>query len=66
METVYTVTDKTWDDDLMKGSNGEVVMGEVMKPQETTSAEMPVIILFKIFCYIIIWYTIQIKSILSL
>lgn len=42
METVDTVTDKTWEDDLMKGPNGEVVMGEVMKNQETTSSDMPV------------------------
>lgn len=26
----------------MKGPNGEVVMSEVMKNQETTSSEMPV------------------------
>lgn len=42
METVDSATEKTWDDDLMKGSNGEVVMGEVMKNQETTSSDMPV------------------------
>lgn len=42
VETVDTVTDKTWEDDLMKGPNGEVVMGEVMKNQETTSSDMPV------------------------
>lgn len=42
VETVDTVTEKTWDDDLMKGPNGEVVMGEVMKNQETTSSDMPV------------------------
>ncbi|XP_063897034.1 ubiquitin carboxyl-terminal hydrolase 7 isoform X4 [Helicoverpa armigera] len=41
VETVDTVTDKTWEDDLMKGPNGEVVMGEVMKNQETTSSDMP-------------------------
>lgn len=42
VETVDTATDKTWDDELMKGPNGEVVMGEVMKNQETTSSDMPV------------------------
>lgn len=42
VETVDAVTDKTWDDELMKGPNGEVVMGEVMKNQETTSSDMPV------------------------
>lgn len=42
VETVETVTDKTYEDDLMKGPNGEVVMGEVMKNQETTSSDMPV------------------------
>lgn len=47
METVETATDKTWDDDLMKGPNGEVVMSDVMKNQETTSSDMPV----SIACY---------------
>lgn len=42
METVETATEKTWEDDLMKGPNGEVVMSDVMKNQETTSSDMPV------------------------
>lgn len=42
VETVEAATEKTWEDDLMKGPNGEVVMTEVMKSQETTSSDMHV------------------------
>lgn len=51
METVETATEKTWDDDLMRGRitpNGGVVMTDVMKNQETTS-EMAVIYLYVFF-----------------
>lgn len=64
VETVETATDKTWDDDLMKGPNGEVVMSDVMKNQETTSSDMPVstTCYFINTCYLLIlifvfWWT---------
>lgn len=46
VETVDTAIGKIWDEDFIKESNGEVVMGEVMKNQETTSSDMPVRFIF--------------------
>lgn len=43
METVETATEKAWDEEFVKDSNGEVVMGEVIKNPETAAAEFPVI-----------------------
>lgn len=47
VETVEAATEKNWEDNLMKGPNGEVVMTEVMKNQETTSSDMPVSMMYK-------------------
>ncbi|KPJ08208.1 Ubiquitin carboxyl-terminal hydrolase 7, partial [Papilio machaon] len=41
VETVETATEKIWDEEFVKDSNGEVVMGEVIKNPETAAAEFP-------------------------
>ncbi|XP_013142976.1 PREDICTED: ubiquitin carboxyl-terminal hydrolase 7 [Papilio polytes] len=41
VETVETATEKAWDEEFVKDSNGEVVMGEVIKNPETAAAEFP-------------------------
>lgn len=55
VETVDTATDNFFEEDLMKGPNGEIVMRDVSKNQETTSSDMPV---SSLVCYVWVSYPI--------